>query len=321
MALSDLAVFSEYAYDAMTEVLRQQIDLFNGASQGTITLQAAAHQGDYSDRAFYAKVDGLIRRRDAYGSGPVAGKSLSHLIDTMVKIASGTPPVSLNPGQFRWIQRNPEEAGAALGQQLARDALADMLNTGVMIAYAAMSNDADEVAYDGTAAAMDPKNFVRASRKFGDNAGRILAWVSHSGPLFDMYESNMSNEAALFNYGSVIIQRDPFGRPFIISDSPSLVEADGVAADVDRYHTLGLVSDALVIHQNNDFDDNFEKKNGDENLLRTYQAEWSYNVGVRGYSWNKSSASPTDAALGSAANWERYATDTKDLAGVIIESR
>jgi hypothetical protein len=32
MALSDLAVFSEYTYEAITEVLSQQVELFNAAS-------------------------------------------------------------------------------------------------------------------------------------------------------------------------------------------------------------------------------------------------------------------------------------------------
>ena len=73
MALSDLAVYSEYAYSSFSEVLRQQIDLFNSATGGAIVLQGAAHQGDFSDVAFFAKVTGgLVRRRNAYGSGALS---------------------------------------------------------------------------------------------------------------------------------------------------------------------------------------------------------------------------------------------------------
>ena len=167
MALSDLAVFSEYMYSGFTEVLDQQIGLFNGASRGTITLQSAANQGDYSDRAFYAKIDGLVRRRNAYGSGSVAAKTLSHLVDTMVKIAAGTPPINLDPGQFKWIQRNPQEAGAALGQQLAIEALADMLNTGIGCLHAALSGEA-AIIFDGSAASLTPTALNNGARKFGD---------------------------------------------------------------------------------------------------------------------------------------------------------
>ena len=38
MALSDLQVYSETAYSAMTEVLDQQIELFNAATGGCIQL-------------------------------------------------------------------------------------------------------------------------------------------------------------------------------------------------------------------------------------------------------------------------------------------
>lgn len=322
MALSDLAVFSEYAYDSMTEVLAQQVELFNAASRGTITLQPAAHQGDYSDRAFYAKIDGLVRRRNAYGSGSVTGKTLAHLVDTMVKVAAGTPPVSLDPGQFKWIQRNPEEAGAALGQQLAVDTLADMLNTGVAAAYAAMAQ-VTEIVHDGTAGTLTPTALNNGARKFGDRSNAVLAWIIHSSPLHDFYNDNLANAERLFTYGTVNVIADPFGRVFVATDSPSLFTVDGVGVGIDEFHTLGLVADALVIHQNNDFTDNFETKNGDENILRTYQAEWSYNVGVKGFAWDKTNggASPTDAALATATNWDRYATSEKDLAGVVVESR
>lgn len=322
MALSDLAVFSEYAYSSMTELLAQRINLFNQASQGTITLQAAAHQGDYSDKAFYAKIDGLVRRRNAYGSGAVTGKNLAHLVDTMVKVAAGTPPVSLDPGQFKWIQRNPEEAGAAMGIQLAEETLADMLNTGLMGCYSALSQNA-AVIHDATAGTLTPTALNNGARKFGDRSNAIRAWILHSSPLHDFYNDNLANVERLFSYGTVNVVADPFGRIFVVSDSPSLVTPDGVGAGIDEYHTLGLVGDSLVIHQNNDFTDNLETKNGDENILRTYQAEWSYNLGVKGYSWDKTNggASPNDAAIATATNWDKYATSDKDIAGVIVESR
>ena len=84
MALSDLAVFSEYAYSTMTEMQDQQIGLFNQATRGGLVLQSGSHQGDYSDEAMWAKISGLVRRRNAYGSGAVAEKVLEHLTDTSV---------------------------------------------------------------------------------------------------------------------------------------------------------------------------------------------------------------------------------------------
>jgi hypothetical protein len=322
MALSDLAVYSEYAYSSFSEVLRQQIDLFNAATGGAIILQGAAHQGDFSDVAFFAKVaGGLVRRRNAYGSGAVAEKVMKHLVDTSVKVAAGTPPIRLDPGQFRWIQQNPEVAGAAMGQQLAVDTMADMLNTGLGATYAALTQ-VTAVKYDATGnTAPDDgptwNNLNNGQAKFGDQSSQIAAWIMHSTPMHKLYGNNLNNSERLFTYGTVNVIRDPFGKLLVMTDSPNLF----AAGTPNVYHILGLVPGAVMIGQNNDFDAMEEGKTGDENLIRVYQAEWSYNVGVRGFAWDKGNGgkSPTDAALFTSTNWDRYATSEKDLAGVIVE--
>ena len=321
MALSDLAVYSEYAYASMTEVLRQRIDLFNAATGGAITLRSAAHQGDFSDVAFFAKISGLVRRRNSYGSGSVGEKKLAHLVDTMVKVAAGTPPVRLDPGQFKWIQQNPEVAGAALGQQLAVDTMADMLNVGLGASYAALSAQT-AVVYDATGNP-SPENTLsfgnlnNGQAKFGDQASTISAWVMHSKPMFDLYGKNLSNAERLFNYGNINVMRDPFGKLLVMTDSQNLV----ITGTPNNYAVLGLVPGAVIIDQNNDYTANEEAKNGDENIIRTFQAEWSYNVGVRGFAWDKTNGgkSPNDAALLTATNWDKYATSHKDLAGVVVK--
>ena len=320
MALSDLAVYSEYAYDSFSEVLMQQIDLFNAATGGAIVLQGAAHQGDFSDAAFFAKVSGgLVRRRNAYGSGAVSEKTLKQLTDTSVKVAAGTPPIRLDPGQFRWIQQNPEVAGAAMGQQLAVDTMADMLNVGLGAGYSALVQVSD-VVFDATGLTTPEddeitwKNLNSAQTKFGDASSQIAVWIMHSKPMHNLYAKNITNAERLFTYGTINVIRDPFGKLLIMTDSPNLVTST-------VYHVLGLVPGAIMIGQNNDFDAMEEGKTGDENLVRVYQAEWSYNVGIRGFAWDKSNGgkSPTDASLFTSTNWDKYATSVKDLAGVVLE--
>jgi hypothetical protein len=62
--------------------------------------------------------------------------------------------------------------------------------------------------------------------------------------------------------------------------------------------------------------------NGDENITRSWQAQWSYNVGLKGFAWDKTAGghSPSNAALATGTNWDRFATETKDLAGVIVNT-
>lgn len=320
MALSDLAVFSEHLYTTSTEVLRQQIDLFNGASRGVIGLSAGAMSGDYAEKAFFGKISGLVKRRNAYGTGAQTNKKLVHILDNMVKIAAGSVPVELDPGQFKWIQMNPELAAAAMGQQLAVDTMADMLNTAILAGRVALGAQAD-VVYDATADAvktMNARALNKGAYKFGDRSSDIIAWVCHSAPMGDFYDGAIANSESLFSYGTINVATDPFGRVFIVTDAPGLVTTG--APNV--YYNLGLTAGAIHVEQNNDFTDNFETSNGDENITRTYQSEWSFNLGIKGFAWDKTNGgkSPNDAALALATNWDKVVTDTKDLAGVVVKS-
>jgi hypothetical protein len=321
MALSDLAVFSEQLYSTTTEVLAQQVELFNAATDGGLILSAQPFSGDYSETAFFAKVSGLVRRRNPYATGAVAAKSLEHLIDVMVKVAAGTPPLEMDPGQFRWLQQNPELAAATYAQQLARDTLADMLNVSVGSLVAALSAQA-AVVYDATALTPDTmtqRTLNRGAQKMGDMSGEIRCWLMHSTPMFDLFDNALTNAEQLFNYGNVNIVSDPFGRRFCITDCPALVDT---VATPDVYNTIGLTAGAAIVSQNGDYDSNVETKNGDENLLRTMQAEWSYSVGIKGFAWDKTNGgkAPTDTALFTSTNWDRIATSHKDLAGVLVKT-
>lgn len=320
MALSDLAVFSEYAYSTLTEMQDQQIGLFNGATRGGIVLQSGSHQGDYSDEAMWAKISGLVRRRNAYGSGAVAEKNLEHLQDTSVKVAAGTPPVRIDPGMMKWIQRSPEEAGVVVGKQMAEDSVADMLNTAILVYVAAIGQVAN-VVYDHSATGtMSLVALNKGAAKFGDRASAIVAWIMHSKSAFDIYGEALTNANRLFVFGNVRVIEDGFGRPLVVTDSANLINT---APTPDVYMALGLTPGAVLVSQNGDFTDNVETKNGDENIIRTYQAEWSYNVGLQGFAWDKTNGgkSPTNASLGTATNWDRYATSDKDLAGVLVKAQ
>lgn len=324
MALSDFAVFNEYAYTAMTEILMQQIELFNAASEGTIVLVPSAHQGDYSEEVMYAKIQGLTRRRNVYGDGTIQQKSLERLVDTSVKVAAGTVEMRIDKSMFTWIQRSPEEAGVVIGKQLAVDAMADMLNTGIGTCVAALKQTAEVVRDISTVAAPNDKpSFIELTQTaglFGDHQSDIRAWIMHSTPLTTLYVNALTNAQQLFTYGTVNVVRDPFGRLFVVTDSPNLQWA-GTTPEIGFY-TLGLTNGAIYVGQNNDFDAVTQESTGSENLKRTWQAEWTFNSGVKGYAWDKANGgkSPTDAALLTSSNWDRYATSHKDLAGVILKS-
>lgn len=318
MALSDLAVFQEYAQTSMTETQDQAIDKFNGNVRGGIILTSKAHEGDFSSTAIWAKIAGLVRRRNAYGSGSQTAKTMTQLVDTSVKVAAGTPPIEIDPGMLKWIQKSPEEAGAVIGTQMAEDSMADMLNTGIMTYVSAVGNVASNV-HDGTAGTATLESLMSGASKFGDRSQDLVAWVMHSKSAFDIYGQALANSNRLFQFGNVQVVDDGFGRPIIMTDSPSLI----TSGTPDTYHQLGLAAGGIIVEQGNEFTDNVETSNGDENILRTYQAEWVYQLGLKGFTWDTATGgkSPNDAALAAAANWDKISTSHKDLAGVIVNTQ
>jgi hypothetical protein len=83
---------------------------------------------------------------------------------------------------------------------------------------------------------------------------------------------------------------------------------------------LSLVDSAAVVHDAGDVISNIQTVNGQTRIETTMQVDYSFGLGLKGYTWDEANGgrSPTDAALGTASNWDRVATDIKMTAGVVV---
>jgi hypothetical protein len=316
MALSDMKVFNDFLYTTVTETVDQQIDLFNEASDGTIVLRSARNVGDYVDEVFYKAFSTQARRRDAYASGAVAAQDLSQESMTKVKVAGANGPFAFNPSQFTWIQRSPEEAAVVIGEQVAQAIMQDYVNTGVGACVNAIANQG-ALSFDGTAGTMDLSDLNGGAALFGDHAPEIKAWVMHSKPYHDLLGSAITNSNRIYQYGELAIVQDNVGRRIIVSDIPALFNA---TPDPDQYTTVGLTPGGIIVEDNGDFFSNTETNNGDENITRTWQSEYTFSLGLKGYAWDKTNggASPTDTELFTGTNWDQVASYDKYTAGVNV---
>lgn len=317
----DLEVFNRQVYTAATEVVDQQVELFNANSNGTIVLRpSSVNMGDFSMEASFKAISKLVRRRDvANGTNAVSAVRLGQLKNVSVKVASGTSPIEWERAQFAWIKQNPAQAAAVIGEQLAKAMLQDQLNVAIKGLVAAMGANSSVVldkSVDTGNEAIRPAYLAAAAGLFGDRQMDIAAWVIHSKSMTDLWQNALTNAERLFAYESVAVLRDPFGRIFVMTDSPDLLKTD-------VYSTLGLVEGAAFVEPNNDFDAVTVDTTGKENIQTTYQAEWSYNLGLRGYAWkvDTGNAAPNDTALGTGTNWEKVVTSNKDTAGVLLKTK
>ena len=315
MALSDLKVFSEKTYSTFQELLDYNVELFNGATRGGLVLTSGTMQGDNTTEAFWARITNLVKRRNVYADANLTTQALTMKERSKVKVAAGTYPIDISESMFTWILKSPDEASAVIGKQLAQDAMNDMVSVAIKAFMAATGAQATNL-YDGTAGIPTLGGLMSTARKLGDRADDIACWLMHSKSMFDIWGANLANTANLFDFGTVKILQDGFGRPFVVADHPSLVN---LTPTPDVYSILGFTSGGVVVEGPNNWKANEDTRNGTENIKTTYQAEWTYNLSLKGYTWDVTNggACPNDAALATATNWDKSAASYKDLAGVM----
>jgi hypothetical protein len=311
-----LVIFNQYARSTFQELLAQNIALFNAATKGALLLRSASNDGNFSEETLYARISGLVRRRNVAASDAVTAVDIDMLTKNSVKVAAGTPPVNIDPHYWSWIQRSPEEAGVVLGKQLAEDMLADMLSVGIKANVAALANVGATVVHDGTAGVASFTSLNSGAALYGDRSNALVAWIMTGKSYHDLIGNALTNTQMLFTFGTVNVAQDGLGRPFVVTDAAELA----YTSSGQKYRVLGLPAGAVLIEQNPDYLENVQTSNGSENIKRTFQAEWTYNLALKGFAWDKTNggACPSNAALATGTNWDKYATSVKDLSGVIV---
>ena len=196
--------------------------------------------------------------------------------------------------------------------KLVKVLLLILLNQTIRATRASIETVAALVTGNGTAAATHA--LLNTSLKpFGDARESIVCWVMKGSTYADLVDSGLgiatSNVA-----GGVVVDGSvgTLGRPAYLTDSDGLDMTAGVAI-------LGLTVEAIVATETATRQFINEIIGGKENIKYRIQGEGEFMLNVKGYSWKTASGvNPTEASIGTAANWEQKATSVKSTAGVIL---
>ena len=313
--LNDFVVFNQFAQLAFTEIMDQNVALWNSATRNALMLSSSSNIGDYMEESSYQLIADLVGNRNAYSTAGLTAVDLAQLLNVSVKVGGGSKPVTYTGTSFDWTQRPASEAGTVFGEQVAAGAMQYKINTAIATLVASIS--AADVTFDGTAAVASLASLNQGAGKLGDRQANMAAWIMHSKSITDIYGNALANSNRLFVIDNVQVVDDGFGRPLIMTDSDAL-HFDN--AGTENYHQLGLVSGACAIEDNGDFRNYEETQVERDNARQIVKSEFSFNVGLKGYTWDKANggASPNDAALALSTNWDRTATSHKDTAGVKV---
>ncbi|AMX20178.1 hypothetical protein IEC338SC_3063 [Acinetobacter pittii] len=315
MSLTQMQVFNEYIMPATIETLAQMVQKFNAASGGAIRLTTDGFTGDFLQESFFASLDGAQRRVDRYatnGTAPIT--DLSEIKHSSVKVAGGIGPVRYEPSQMTWLQRPTAQGIEVASRTFASLMLKDQLNTAIAALVAAISNQADATNDVSATAGLTYSAMNGAHAKFGDHSGNIITDVMNGAAYHKLVDKNLDNAAKLFQAGNVRVI-DILGKLVVVTDAPALY----AAGTPNKLKVLSLTDAAAIVSDGGDVVSNIETTNGKDRIETTLQVDYSFGVGLKGYTWDEVNGgkSPSDAELATGTNWDKSATSIKHTAGVI----
>ncbi|MEO1892504.1 MAG: major capsid protein [Alcanivorax sp.] len=315
MSLSQMQVFNQYIMPATIETLDQMVEKFNAASRNTIRLTTEGFDGDFLQESFFAAIHSAQRRVDRYAAqGSASATDLTQLKHSSVKIAGGFGPIRFEPGQLTWLQKPTAEGIEVASRNFAEALMADQLNTAIAALVAAIENNSDATNDVSATGGLSYSALNDAHAKFGDHSGNVLSNVMTGSVYHKLIGQNLTNTPQLFQAQNVTVV-DILGKAVVVTDAPALYEA----GTPNKQKVLGLVESAAIVHDAGDVISNIETSNGQTRIETTMQVDYTFGLGLKGYSWDEANGgkSPTDAELATGTNWDQVATSVKHTAGVI----
>ncbi len=308
MSATDFVVFNDQLTSSIVERLTQMSNAFNAASNGAIILNNADNLGDFKEMSYFKNLGNSIRDQDLYvTNSTVTADPITQGQANTVKVHTAFGPILFELKQWELINRSPAEAERVISESLAQAMLQDQLNK-VLYAGVGAIGEVTDLVRNGDAITQVELNNSHAL--FGDRSQELTTQVMTGAAYHQLIGNALVNANELFSEGTVRVI-DILGKRSIVTDSPALV--DGANQKV-----LSLGSNALTCEPNGDFVSNLETNNGKIRIERTYQSEWSQNIGVKGYSWaDLNNKSPDTAAIGTGANWAKE-WENKNTAGTLL---
>jgi len=317
---SDFKVYQEYFNGRVNELLAQNGDIFNAASNGAITLTTKSHKGDYDYESLFSNVSGLAARRDTTSVSTVTDTKLSQDEHVNVKLYRKLIPVAQSRDAFRKIfgSFDATEFTDILATQAANAMQIEMADSALLAVRAALKQQTASYYTESSLGSISSQTLVNSLKKMGDRADRVVCWVMHSKVYYDLVLNQISSAITpLSNFNIATGTPVTLNRPVIITDSASL-KTQLNSPDVDDYLTLGLVKNAVTVENSEEQEIVVQDVTGLENLMVRFQGEYAYNLGVKGFKWDvtSSGANPTTTNVALGTNWDTHFSDVKDRAGV-----
>lgn len=302
----DLIIYDQLAQAAYLERLQDNLNVFNQASNGAIVLKDELIVGDFKKDAFY-KIGGAIEHRDVNSTATVETKKIGMGEQVGVKVPFMYGPYETTEEAFKRRGRSTDEFSIIVGQDYADALVAGYWKYATAALQGAIGTNSDMLV-TAKFSEHGKKVLTQGMRKFGDKFGRLSLWVMDSASYFDIVDGAIADklyqEADTVIYGGL---PGTMGVPVLVTDQ----------AKKDTIYGLQAGAVSIINSQAPEF--RSWQINDKTNLGIGIRAEGVFNLDVLGYSYKTTAgANPNLETLGATASWEKWATNNKNTAGVIL---
>lgn len=320
--MSDFKVYNEQFQAGMQEKIGQNSSSILGGSGSAIAVVPQKSLGEYKKEAFFKSIgEQLVSRQDVTSIAAATANKLTQ--DEKVSIKLNRKSLAESTfNAFRKIGSDPDEFSFRIGEMFADAVTIEMINTAILAARAALANQATNLKdiTGDTKKTVSHAALIDTMAKFGDKFSNVAAWVMHSTTFFALMKDLMVVNPSADSLVEGVLRRvdvPTLGRPLLITDSANLIQTGAP----DSYFVLGLTANAVECVEAEMPETVFEDVTGFEQLIKRFQTEYAYTLGLKGFTWDLTNGgvNPTGTALGTGTNWDKVATSHKDLAGVVLK--
>lgn len=309
-----LTIFQQKLAGTTSQLIAENLNVFNAASGGALVLGNGQVVGDTVEELNWGLIAGLVNDREAYAPAGTSAqlKVMARLLSNSINLDAKVGPFVVTSGMLDKINRSVDEATAEFASQASQAIIQRYINTavGALAAAIGTAGAADAVftqaANVGKAGAFVPtlSDFARAAGLFGDAVNMLRTWFLTGAQWSNLIaEQVIPNAATLFTIGNINVMGDGLGRRFVVSDVATLTQLNAILGLTPSAATITTTGLTLAAGQ----------VLGDENIANVVQGEFSYNVALKGYKIKKSVSDAHDgiasyklADATTGANWERY---------------
>jgi hypothetical protein len=306
-----LKIDNDIVHATATETIMQNTEAFESGTNGAIRVASENIVGDLQETSMLAEISNLIGRRDVSSDGSATSKTIDSRDENNIKLYWGTGDIQFKVVDATRYGSDEAAFSAAIGEQIGKGIVTYLLNSAIRAGRAAIESQAGLVTGDGTGA-ITPTLLNSSLIPMGDNAGSVVCWVMKYVSYNQLVGDALSGDADVAFGALYQGTTGTLGKPVYITDSSGLDMTTGVAV-------LGLTMDAIIATESTGRTFISELVGGGENIKYRIQGEGEFMLNVKGFSWKTASGvNPTDANVGTAANWELKASNVKSGAGVIL---